>query len=218
MTLLPDRIPVATWYNRLNRWWDVFEISVTSTSARRRALAANRPPNLDPMTTTSLPQFLAKGNSFSNSWGVTWRRYSAYSARLVPQEEVEHVLAEELGHQPERFPSQRMAEAEASGQRPDPHGPARSVSVSDQRSSSAISGSSSPCSIPDRPAFSITANARYGLAAESTDRNSIRALVPQACTSAPGSSADRLDVPQQMRTPASIPARHVCRSSPTGSL
>ncbi len=54
----------------------------------------------------------------------------------------------------------------------------RSASVSSQTSSSVSSGSSYPSSMPLRPAASMTANARYGLVAESSARYSTRLELP----------------------------------------
>ena len=48
-----DSTPVATWYSSAwKRWWLVRSTTTTSTGARRSALAANSPPNPQPMMTT----------------------------------------------------------------------------------------------------------------------------------------------------------------------
>jgi hypothetical protein len=82
----------------------------------------------------------------------------------------------------------------------------RSRSVSDQTSSSAPSGSSYSPWIPAIPAASISAKARYGLAAESMERSSIRAEDPLfGLYIGTRTSAERLLRPQQMYAGASPP-------------
>src|SRR5689334_22246484 len=82
----------------------------------------------------------------------------------------------------------------------------RSREVSDQTSSSASRGSSYPSSMPFSPAASISANARYGFASESSERNSTREDWP-LCGLYIGTrtSADRLLCPQEMNDGASSP-------------
>ena len=75
----------------------------------------------------------------------------------------------------------------------------RSRSVSDQTSSSAPSGSSYSPSMPARPAARVTAKARYGLAAESIERSSMRAEDALfGLYIGTRTSAERLLRPQQM--------------------
>src|SRR5699024_422558 len=164
--------------------------------------APARPMRRDP---SDLPRFgiemglhgHSRGRLVRNSYGVTCARYSSNSTRLLRRKKSKtwspRVSATSSESSIARIASSRLR---GSGSMPRAD---RSRSVSDHTSFSASGGSSYSPSMPASPADRISANAKYGLPAQSIERRATRA---EDCLFGlyigTRTSADRLLRPQQM--------------------